>query len=109
VKAVENLLEAGYLHKDIETYVLVGLPGQTYESALEAVTFVKSLGATVKLAEYSPIPNTPMFKECTKLLPILEEEPLYQNNTAYCGYMSPNITQTELQSLKDLAKKSLPS
>ena len=109
VKAVENLLEAGYLHKDIETYVLVGLPGQTYKSALEAITFVKSLGATVKLAEYSPIPNTPMFNECTKLLPILEEEPLYQNNTAYCGYMSPNITQTELQLLKDLAKKSLPS
>jgi len=103
VKAVENLLNAGYCLEDLETYILVGLPGQSYESVKKAILFVKSLGATVKLAEYSPIPGTAMFEECAKNFPQLRTEPLYQNNTAYCGYMTPNITQNQLQELKDLA------
>ncbi|HQC88349.1 MAG TPA: B12-binding domain-containing radical SAM protein [Acetomicrobium sp.] len=102
--AVENLLKAGYSHSNIETYILVGLPGQNYESVKKAIVFVKSLGATAKLAEYSPIPGTFMFEESAKALPALKEEPLYHNNTVYCGYLSPEITQKELQSLKDLAK-----
>ena len=81
--AVENLLKAGYSHSDIETYILVGLPGQDYESVKKAIIFVKSLGATVKLAEYSPIPGTFMFEESAKGLPALKEEPLYHNNTVY--------------------------
>lgn len=103
VQAVKNLLKAGYSLNDIETYILVGLPGQSYESVREAILFVKSLGATAKLAEYSPIPGTPMFDECAKSFPQLRTEPLYQNNTAYCGYMTPDITQDQLQELKDLA------
>lgn len=104
IRAVGNLLKAGYTHEDIETYILVGLPGQKYEAVERAILFVKSLGATVKLAEYSPIPGTPMFDECAKIFPLLKEDPLYQNNTAYCGYMTPDITQINLQRLKNLAK-----
>ncbi|WP_303884076.1 radical SAM protein [Acetomicrobium mobile] len=102
-KAVRNLLRAGYSLSDIETYILVGLPGQSCESVQKSIKFVKSSGATVKLAEYSPIPGTPMFEECAQRLPILKEEPLYHNNTAYCGYISQDITAEDLQSLKDLA------
>ena len=105
VKAVGNLLKAGYTHHDIETYILIGLPEQSYQSVYNAISFVRSLGATVKTAEYSPIPGTVMFEDCAKKFPLLKEEPLYQNNTAYCGYVSEDIAPEELQQLKNLAHK----
>ncbi|MDD4228266.1 MAG: radical SAM protein [Aminobacterium sp.] len=106
VKAVENLLRAGYTHEDIETYILIGLPGQHFESVKKAIDFVHSFGAVAKTAEFSPIPGTAMFEISAKEHPELQDEPLYQNNTAYCGYISKDITPEELQILKDMAHRT---
>ncbi len=102
--AVKNLLAAGYAAKDCETYILLGLPGQDVDSVKDTISFVRDNGGTPKLAEFSPIPGTPHFKDAAAALPALREEPLLQNNSVYCSYFSRDITPPQLQELKDMAR-----
>jgi len=101
--AVANLLEAGFRPDQVETYVLAGLPGQRAYDVASSIGFVRSMGARAKLAQFSPIPGTPLFNEVVRTHPEVQEEPLLQNNTFYSPYVSGEITPEELQSLKDLA------
>jgi radical SAM superfamily enzyme YgiQ (UPF0313 family) len=81
-KAVKNLTRAGYSSKEIGVYIMAGLPGQRVGEVEESIAFVKEAGAKPMLAEYSPIPNTPMFEKAKQMSPFdLENEPLYHNNS----------------------------
>ncbi|MDL2298301.1 radical SAM protein [Synergistaceae bacterium OttesenSCG-928-D05] len=102
--AVANLKSAGYAKKELETYILLGLPGQVIDSVKETISFVHASGGKPKLAEFSPIPHTPAFEEAAKAMPALRTEPLLQNNSVYSSWISQNITPQELQELKDLAR-----
>jgi len=104
-RGVENLLKAGYGHDDLETYVLIGLPGQSPEGIKETISFVKDLGARVKTAEFSPIPGTVLYREAIEKVPSLADEPLLQNNTVYCTWVSGGMTPERLQELKDFARR----
>ncbi|HOG14237.1 MAG TPA: B12-binding domain-containing radical SAM protein [Synergistales bacterium] len=101
--AVSYLSDAGYGPDQVETYVLVGLPGQKASDAVGTIRFVQSLGAKAKIAQYSPIPGTPLFREVLRKHPEVHDEPLLQNNTIYSPFVSGEITAEELQHLKDLA------
>jgi hypothetical protein len=103
-RGVENLLAAGYSHNDLETYVLVGLPGQSLQGIRETINFVKNLGARVKTAQFSPIPGTSLYYEALKSVPALKDEPLLHNNTLYSTWISGNMTPEKLQEFKDLAR-----
>jgi hypothetical protein len=102
--AVRNLLAAGYSQKDCETYILLGLPGQSVDSVEDTIKFVLGSGGTPKLAEFSPIPGTPLFESAAAALPELRTEPLLHNNTVYSSYFSRAIAPETLQRLKDLAR-----
>jgi radical SAM superfamily enzyme YgiQ (UPF0313 family) len=102
--AVSYLLEAGYRPDQVETYVLIGLPGQKPHDAAETIHFIKSQGAKAKLAQFSPIPGTPLFGEVLRKHPEVLHEPLLQNNTVYSPFVSGEIKPEELQHLKDLAR-----
>ncbi|KAA3658030.1 MAG: radical SAM protein [Calditrichaeota bacterium] len=56
--AVQNLIRAGYSARDIETYVIMALPGQEISEVVETVCYAHSLGVRVRLSAYSPIPGT---------------------------------------------------
>ncbi len=99
--AVKNLHNAGYTDKDCETYILVGLPNQDIKSVKDTIAFVKDCGGTPKLAEFSPIPGTAYFEEMAKRIPLLRTEPLIQNNTVFCSYISKDIEPELLQELKN--------
>ncbi len=103
--AVRSLRAAGYSQEDCETYILAGLPGQGAGSVRETIDFVWDNGGTPKLAEFSPIPGTPLFEAAAKKLPALRREPLLHNNSVYCSYFSKDITPEELQELKDLCRR----
>jgi radical SAM superfamily enzyme YgiQ (UPF0313 family) len=80
--AVKNLKRAGYSGKEIGVYVMVGLPGQRAEEAEESIAYVRETGARPLLAEYSPIPHTPLFEKAKRMSPFdLENEPLFHNNS----------------------------
>ncbi|MDD4159453.1 MAG: B12-binding domain-containing radical SAM protein [Synergistaceae bacterium] len=103
--AVRSLLKAGYSEADCETYILLGLPGQSTDSVKETIQFVHSSGGRPKLAEFSPIPGTPSFETAAREMPELRKEPLLHNNSVYSSWISGNISPEELQELKDLARK----
>jgi radical SAM superfamily enzyme YgiQ (UPF0313 family) len=81
-KAASSLRAAGFTRKDIGAYVLAGLPGQSVESVRETILFADDSGATSYLAEYTPMPHTPLWEEAVFSSAYdLRSEPLYHNNT----------------------------
>ena len=56
--AVGFLEQAGYQPREIEVYILMGLPQQPFSEVLDSAHFVASLGCQIRLACWSPIPGT---------------------------------------------------
>lgn len=100
LRAVENLLEAGYRPENVETYLLAGLPGQAPEDVARSIEFVKSTGGRPKLCEFSPIPGTRLFQKAAEFAPAILTEPLWHNNTVYAPYLSGDLPPDELRRLK---------
>ncbi len=101
-RALRWLWEAGFERSEVGVYVLIGLPGQRYEEAEDAVRTVKGLGARCFLAEYSPIPHTAMWEDALLHSALeLENEPLFHNNSLIpCG--GETFTEERVRRLKRL-------
>jgi radical SAM superfamily enzyme YgiQ (UPF0313 family) len=81
-KAVKNLAKAGFRKRDIGAYILMGLPGQSVESVEDTIRFVDAAGAVPYLAEYSPIPHTPLWDKSIEYSSYdIANEPLFHNNS----------------------------
>ena len=81
-RAVHWLHMAGFSKEQIGAYILAGLPGQSPGSVKESIEFVNRVGAMPYLAEYSPIPHTPLWEKAVATSQYdLALEPLFQNNT----------------------------
>lgn len=99
-RAVDALRDAGFSEEEIGVYLLVGLPRQTAQEVETSIRFVKSLGARPYLAEYSPIPGTPLWEEAVRVSPFdLAREPLFHNNSLLpCQWQG--LTPDDLNRLK---------
>jgi radical SAM superfamily enzyme YgiQ (UPF0313 family) len=81
-RAVRYLLKAGFAKEQIGAYILAGLPGQSVGSVKASAEFADRVGAVPYLAEYSPIPHTPLWDKAVASSPYdLVSEPLFHNNT----------------------------
>jgi radical SAM superfamily enzyme YgiQ (UPF0313 family) len=103
-QAIKNLQAAGYHPAEIGAYTLVGLPGQERTEVEETIRFVHGCGVRPYLAEYSPIPGTPLWKEAIRCSPFdLAEEPLFHNNTILpCRWKG--LDWADLQDLKTMVR-----
>ncbi len=102
-RAVRALIEGGFSGEQIGAYLLAGLPGQSLREIADSIREVKKMGLRPRLAEYSPIPGTPLWPEaCAVSRFPLAEEPLYQNNSLF-PCLSP-FSWDQVQQLKDLAR-----
>ena len=98
--AMENLTRAGFQPGQIGVYLLCGLPGQDRDEVAESIRMVKDHGARPYLAEYSPIPGTPLWPEALRCSPFdLANEPLFHNNSIL-PCRSEGFGLEELQQLK---------
>lgn len=80
-RAVRNLLKAGFKQNEIGAYLLMGLPGQSVDSVMKTIDYVAGVGAMPYLAEYSPIPHTPLWEKAVSHSEYdLASEPLFHNN-----------------------------
>ena len=105
LQAVENLFEAGFSGDDIGVYLLCGLPGQTTDEVAEAILTVWQSGVRPHIAEYSPIPATPMWDRAVSIsLFDISMEPLYHNNTFF-ACRRPDFTYEDMISLKIMARR----
>ncbi len=86
-EAVYNLVTAGYPRKNLEAYVMMGLPHQSLEEVYDSMFFVHSVGIRIKLASYSPIPGTPDFEKSVRdsLFPE-KADPLLTNKSIFPLY-----------------------
>ncbi len=102
-EAVKNLHNAGFGLEQIGVYLLCGMPGQTPGEVAQAIRVVKDAGARPRLAEYSPVPGTPMWAEAKRISPFdLEGEPLTHNNSFF-ACRRPDFTYENLVELKKMA------
>lgn len=80
-RAIGFFFEAGFRSDQIGAYILIGLPNQDIEGIIETLKFTERLKIMPFLAEYSPIPHTPLWNEAVKASEFdIESEPLYHNN-----------------------------
>jgi radical SAM superfamily enzyme YgiQ (UPF0313 family) len=81
-RAVRNLTNAGFDSRDIGSYILMGLPGQSVESVVNTLNFVADTGTSPYLAEYSPLPHTPLWQKAIACSDYdIAAEPLFHNNS----------------------------
>jgi len=100
-KAIDNLKRAGFTGGELGAYILAGLPGQSVASVINTMEFVDRTGAVPYLAEYSPIPHTPMWKKAIDHSEYdLSSDPIYHNNTLF-----PCWDQAQRERVPDLKKR----
>ena len=104
-EALEALDAAGFDRPRITMYVLAGLPEQDPASVERSIRHVATLGARAEIAEFSPVPGSPLWDRCVDIsrFPI-DSEPLFQNNSAF-AMRSDRFTLERMSELKSLAVK----
>lgn len=81
---LDCLFSAGFQAEQIGAYILFGLPDQDPAAVQAAIDLARSSGIRPHLAQYSPIPGTPLFARAQQCSPYpLAEEPLFQNNALW--------------------------
>jgi len=81
-RAAINLKQAGFSASQIGAYILMGLPGQSYNQVEETIKDVGKIDAMPYLSEYSPIPHTRMWEDAVNASRFdIASEPLFHNNT----------------------------
>jgi coproporphyrinogen III oxidase-like Fe-S oxidoreductase len=101
--AVENLEAAGYKRKDIDVYLLFGVPGQRLADIEEALAFVKGLGVTPRLSYFSPVPGTADFIKLQEAGVLSTPVNLYETNKIYFVYNKAGFSSEEIRHIKERA------
>ena len=104
-RAIQHLKEAGYNSTDIETYLIMGLPGQTVQEVKDSLDFVYQSGAISRLAAFTPIPTTEEWNRAVDMGLIEEDiDPVLTNNTLHpCA--NEDFPEREYQNLRDYSNK----
>jgi radical SAM superfamily enzyme YgiQ (UPF0313 family) len=106
-QSVAYLQEAGYGRADIGVYLLCGLPGQEAREIEAGIDLVRGIGAKPILAEYSPIPGTPLWGEALRHARYdIGKEPLFHNNSLL-PCLRPDISTADFQALKKRTRLDL--
>jgi radical SAM superfamily enzyme YgiQ (UPF0313 family) len=104
-RAVAALREEGFVGSSVKAYVLAGLPRQRREEVVRAVDYAAALGVYVSLAEYTPIPHTPMVEQNLHLARYpVTKEPLFQNNALF-PFAWEGFTEGDMNRLKSYTRK----
>ena len=82
--AVEALRRGGFKPRQIAVYILAGLPDQRSDEVETSVREARAGGVRIHIAEFSPVPGSPLWSSCTERSRFpLAEEPLFHNNTFF--------------------------
>jgi coproporphyrinogen III oxidase-like Fe-S oxidoreductase len=102
-KALGHLKKTGFRRREINVYLIVGLPSQDIDGVRESILHVQNLGAIPRLAYFSPVPRTKEWKEIVEKGYLAQDaDPLLHNKLAFL-YLSSGFSPQELRSLKELA------
>ena len=100
--AIGHLVEAGYRREDIHVYLIAGLPNQDMASIKDSVRAVRRLGAKPRMAYFSPIPGTRVWKDLVERGRLkADADPLIFNKMAF-PYLWSDISPEEYGELQEL-------
>jgi radical SAM superfamily enzyme YgiQ (UPF0313 family) len=101
-KALAALEEAGYGKQDVGVYLIMGLPGQGAASVEESIRYVRGLGATPRVAFFSPIPGTGEWETLLRQGVVTDAtDPLVHNKIAF-AYLKGGASPAELEGVKKI-------
>lgn len=100
VNAVSLFKNAGFTKKEIGVYLMYGLPGQNLDEIEDGVRFLRSLGVSIYLTEFSPIPKTKMWNELVSNGIISEDIDLLLTNNSVYYYLYSGYNLKKLERLK---------
>ncbi|HPL41169.1 MAG TPA: radical SAM protein [Syntrophorhabdaceae bacterium] len=81
---INLLLDVGFSNTSISAYIIAGLPFQRWEDVKHSIDYLAGLGIKSSIAEYTPIPHTPLFDEFYSFARYpIEKDPIFQNNAIF--------------------------
>jgi len=84
IEAINNLERARFARSSLETYLIMGLPGQTRQQIADSINFVADQGVVARLASFSPIPGTVEWNRARELNYVSDGlDPLMTNATIF--------------------------
>ena len=114
INAVHHLCAAGYRPKDLEAYVLMGLPGQDLSEVIASIVFVHNLGVQVSLASFSPIHGTREFDKAVQaglipadIDPLLTNKSIFPLSGPHFSYETFRKIRTFTQILNEAAQRGI--
>lgn len=103
-RAVDSLARAGFAPETIHVYILAGLPLQRWQEVKDAIDYLSGLQVTVDIAEYTPIPHSPMFEEFAVMARYpVTDDPIFQNNALF-PFAWDGFTDEDMARLKVYAR-----
>lgn len=91
ITAVKFLKNAGFREGALGVYLIIGAPWLDVQRSMRDVEFVRSLGITVDLASYSPIPGTKDYEDLIANGTIPADlDPLWHNKTIFGDLFDPS-------------------
>jgi radical SAM superfamily enzyme YgiQ (UPF0313 family) len=107
-RALGALTGAGFPSRVLGIYILAGLPLQRWEDVKASIDYLSPLGVRANIAEYTPIPHTPMFEEYYGLARYpIAEDPVFQNNALF-PFAWEGFTEQDLSFLKQYLRAKNP-
>jgi len=98
--ALGELEGAGYDRRSVNVYLIMGLPGQGTSGVMDSVRFVRGLGATPRVAFFSPIPGTSEWATLVREGVLADgADPLLHNKTAF-AYLKSGLPPAEFAAFK---------
>ena len=102
-KAMVHLEKAGYKRREIDVYLMLGLPGQGISEIKESIRHVQRLGAVPRLTYFSPVPGTKEWKDLVEKGYLTQYiDPLLHNKIAF-NYLAGEISPQEFETIGMLA------
>ncbi|OPY80658.1 MAG: (Dimethylallyl)adenosine tRNA methylthiotransferase MiaB [Syntrophorhabdus sp. PtaU1.Bin153] len=102
--ALSALFKGGFTNDMVGVYVLAGLPGQNWEDVKRSIDYLAGLGIKAHIAEYTPIPHTPLFEQFQTMARYpIAQDPFYQNNALF-PFAWEGFTERDLAFLKHYAR-----
>lgn len=101
--ALAHLEGAGYRRRDINVYLMMGLPGQDVSAIKDSIRHVHRLGAVPSLAYFSPVPGTEEWQGLVNKGYLSQDaDPLLHNKIAFI-YLAGDISPRDFEEIKALA------
>ena len=104
-EAINNLAKAGFARNSLETYLIMGLPGQTRQQIIDSINFVADQGVIVKLASFSPIPGTIEWERARELGYVSDDQDPLMTNATIFPFLSQDLGYEDYLALRQIANE----